>query len=136
VTPDRLALGRNRTGQLTLTAKNGPVSWSADTSSTLVTLNSQQGTLQAGQSVTLTVSVTPGTGDEFVFIYSSPLTSGAPQAPSAVPSASQAVEVTWTTGASRSPRPSPSPSNSSSTSPSPSPSSSASAAPSSVLSGS
>ncbi|HEV2256252.1 MAG TPA: hypothetical protein VGS06_24140 [Streptosporangiaceae bacterium] len=85
VTPDRLALGRSTTGRLTLTAKNGPVSWSADTSSTLVTLNSQQGTLQAGQSVTLTVSVTPGSGDEFVFVYSSPLTSGATQAPSAVP---------------------------------------------------
>src|SRR5580704_3022783 len=134
VAPDRLNLGRSTTGQLTLTAMNGPVSWSADTSSTLVTLNSQQGTLQAGQSVTLTVSVTPGTGDEFVFIYSTPLTSGATQAPSAVPSASQAVEVTWTTGQPRSPRPSPSPSDSSSSSPSPSPS--ASAAPSSVLSGS
>jgi hypothetical protein len=134
VTPDRLALGHSTTGQLTLTAKNGPVSWSADTSSTLVTLNSQQGTLQAGQSVTLTVRVTPGTGDEFVFVYSSPLTSGATQSPSAVPSASQAVEVTWTTGPPRSPRPSPSPSDSSS--PSPSASASASAAPSSVLSGS
>ena len=133
VTPDRLALGRSATGQLTLTAKNGPVSWSADTSSTLVTLNSQQGTLQAGQSVTLTVSVTPGRGDEFVFVYSSPLTSGATQAPAGVPSASQAVEVTWTTGPPPGPRPSPSPSPSDSSSPSPSPS--ASAAPSSVLSG-
>ena len=136
VTPDRLALGHSTTGQLTLTAKNGPVSWSADTSTTLVTLNSQQGTLQAGQSVTLTVRVTPGTGDEFVFVYSSPLTSGATQSPSAVPSASQAVEVTWTTGQPRSPRPSPSPSDSSSPSPSASASASASAAPSSVLSGS
>ena len=132
VTPDRLDLGRGTTGQLTLTAMNGPVSWSADTSSTLVTLNSQQGTLQAGQSVTLTVSVTRGAGDEFVFVYSSPLTSGASAAPSAAPSASQAVEVTWTTGRPRGPRPSPSPSDSSS----PSSSLSASAAPSSVLGGS
>ena len=132
VTPDRLDLGRSTTGQLTLTAVNGPVSWSADTSSPLVTLNSQQGTLQAGQSVTLTVSVTLGSGEEFVFVYSSPLTSGATVAPSAAPSASQAVEVTWTTGRPRGPRPSPSPPDSSSSSPSPS----ASAAPSSVLRGS
>ncbi len=134
VTPARLDLGRNTSGQLTLTAMNGPVSWSADTSSTLVTLNSQQGTLQAGQSVTLTVSVTPGSGDEFVFVYSSPLTSGATASPSAAASASQAVEVTWMTTRPRGPRPSPSPSGSSSPSPSPSPS--VSAAPSSVLGGS
>jgi hypothetical protein len=133
VTPARLDLGRSTSGQLTLTAMNGPVSWSADTSSTLVTLNSQQGTLQAGQSVTLTVSVTPGSGDEFVFVYSSPLTSGATASPSAA-SASQAVEVTWMTTRPRGPRPSPSPSGSSSPSPSPSPS--VSAAPSSVLGGS
>ena len=135
VTPARLDLGRSTSGQLTLTAMNGPVSWSADTSSTLVTLNSQQGTLQAGQSVTLTVSVTPGSGDEFVFVYSSPLTSGATASPSAA-SASQAVEVTWMTTRPRGPRPSPSPSGSSSPSPSPSPSPSVSAAPSSVLGGS
>jgi DNA-directed RNA polymerase specialized sigma24 family protein len=132
VTPDRLDLGRATTGLLTLTARNGPVSWSADTSSSLVTLNSQQGTLQAGQSVTLAVSVTPGRGDEFVFVYSSPLTSGATGAPSAAPSASQAVEITWATGRPGGPRPSPSPSDSSSPSPSPS----ASAAPSSDLGGS
>ena len=134
VTPDRLDLGRSTTGQLTLTAANGPVSWSADTSSTLVTLNSQQGTLQAGQSVTLTVRVTRSSGDEFVFVYSSPLTSGATVAPSAAPSASQAVEVTWTAGRRPlRPRPSPSPSPSPSDSSSPSSSPSASAAPSSVL---
>ena len=136
ITPDRLDLGRSTSGQLTLTAMNGPVSWSADTSSSLVTLNSQQGTLQAGQSVTLTVSVTPGSGDEFVFVYSSPLTSGATASPSTAPTASQAVEVTWMTTRPRSPRPSPSPSGSSSPSPSPSPSPSVSAAPSSVLGGS
>jgi DNA-directed RNA polymerase specialized sigma24 family protein len=136
VTPDRLDLGRSTSGQLTLTAMNGPVSWSADTSSSLVTLNSQQGTLQAGQSVTLTVSVTPGSGDEFVFVYSSPLTSGATASSSAAPSASQAVELTWMTTRPRGPRPSPSPSGSSSPSPSPSLSPSVSAAPSSVLGGS
>jgi hypothetical protein len=134
VTPDRLDLGPNTTGQLTLTAMNGPVSWSADTSSALVALTSQQGTLQAGQSVTLTVSVTPGNGDEFIFVYSSPLTNGATVAPSTAPSASQAVEVTWTAGRQRGPRPSPSPSGSSS--PSQSPSQSPSAAPSSDLGGS
>jgi DNA-directed RNA polymerase specialized sigma24 family protein len=129
VSPNRLDLGRGTTGQLTLTAANGPVSWSADTSSTLVALSSHQGTLQTGQSVTLTITVSQGTsGDVFVFVYSSPLTSGAAATPSAAPSASQAVEVTWTSYWPRGPRPSPSPSDSSSTSPSASP------APSSALS--
>jgi hypothetical protein len=130
MSPARLDLGRGTTGELTLTAMNGPVSWSADTSSAQVTLSGQQGTLQAGQSVTLTVTVASGRGDEFVFVYSSPLTSGATVAPSGAPSASQAVEVTWTSYRSRGPQPSPSPSDSSSPSPSASP------APSSVMSGS
>jgi len=50
-------------------------------------------------------------GDEFVVVYSSPLTSGATAAPAAAPSASQAVEVTWTAYRSRAPQPSPSPSD-------------------------
>ncbi len=109
VTPDRLDLGRRTTGQLTLTAVGGAVSWTADTSSTLVTLSSQLGTLQAGQSVTLVVSVTPGSGDALVFVDSSPATGAATLALSADPAASQAVEVTWTTPRPRSPRPSSSP---------------------------
>jgi DNA-directed RNA polymerase specialized sigma24 family protein len=105
VTPGRLDLGPSTTGQLTLTAMGGPVSWSADTSSALVTLSSQRGTLQAGQSVTLVVSVSPGSGDATVFVDSSPVTGAAT-------AASQSVEVTWTPSRSSSPAPSPSPSTS------------------------
>jgi DNA-directed RNA polymerase specialized sigma24 family protein/outer membrane biosynthesis protein TonB len=101
VTPDRLNLGSGTTGQLTLTAMGGPVSWSAGTSSALVTLSSQRGTLRAGQSVTLVVSVSPGSGDATVFVDSSP-------------AASQSVEVTWTSSPASSPAPSPTPSTSTS----------------------
>jgi hypothetical protein len=127
VTPDRLDLGTGSTGQLTLTATGGPVDWSADTSSTLVTLSSLQGTLQAGQSVTLVVTVNQrghGASSAFVFIDATPETpdGAAAGAPSAAPSASQAVEVTWTTSNPRNSRPSPSPSPTPSSSPSPTPS--------------
>jgi DNA-directed RNA polymerase specialized sigma24 family protein len=101
VMPGRLDLGASTTGQLTLTAMGGPVSWSADTSSALVTLSSQRGTLQAGQSVTVVVSVSPGSGDATVFVDSSS-------------AASQSVEVTWTSSSSSSPAPSPTPSTSTS----------------------
>ncbi len=126
VTPGQLNLGNGTTGQITLTAKGGPVSWSADTSSSLVVLNDQQGSLRAGQSVTLTVTVTQNgdSGDEFVFVDSWPSTGAAAGAPSAGPSATQAVEVTWTSPRSVTPSPSPSASDSSSPSPSASPSTS------------
>jgi DNA-directed RNA polymerase specialized sigma24 family protein len=129
VTPDQLNLGSNSTGQLTLTAQGGPVSWSASSSSAL-TLSGSQGTLQAGQSVTLVVTVNRGSGGAgtaYVFINSSPVDG----ASSAAPSASQAVQVAWTSYHPKPPRPSPSPSASSSPSPSTSPSFSPVGAPSS-----
>jgi BACON domain-containing protein len=129
VAPDQLDLGPDRTGQLTLTAQGGPVSWSASSSSTL-TVSGSQGTLQAGQSVTLVVTVNPGSGGAgtaYVFINSSPVDG----ASSAAPSASQAVQVAWTSYHPRPSRPSPSPSASSSPSPSTSASFSPVGAPSS-----
>jgi DNA-directed RNA polymerase specialized sigma24 family protein len=137
ITPDSLNLGNGSPGQLTLTAVGGPLTWSATTSSPLVTLSSQQGTLRAGQSVILTVTVPQGgsSGSAFVMINSAPANVPAPAAPATIPSTSQAVQVTWTAAATYQPRhPHPSPSGSASPSPSPSTSpSSPSAAPSSSL---
>ena len=107
----------------------GTVSWSASTSSAQITLSSQQGTLQAGQSVTLWVSVTTSgsSGSAFVFLDAAPMNGAAVAAPSATPSTSQAVEVTWTAYQPRHPHPSPSDSGSPSASPSSSSSSPAGA---------
>jgi DNA-directed RNA polymerase specialized sigma24 family protein len=129
VNPDGLDLGAATSGQLTLTAAGGPVSWSASTSSAQITLSSQQGTLQAGQSVTLWVSVTTSgsSGSAFVFLDAAPMNGAAVAAPSATPSTSQAVEVTWTAYQPRHPHPSPSDSGSPSASPSSSSSSPAGA---------
>ncbi len=116
VRPGRLNLGRGTAGQLTLTAVGGPVSWSASTSSALVALSSQQGTLQAGQSVTLVVTLNQGgdgRGHAFVVIDSAPVDGPGPIAPRP---ASQAVEVIW--AADRPGDPQPSPSDSASSSPS------------------
>jgi DNA-directed RNA polymerase specialized sigma24 family protein len=135
ITPDSLSLGSDPTGQLTLTAVGGPLTWSATTSSALLTLSSGQGTLRAGQSVTLTVTVAQGgnSGSAFVLINSAPANASAAAAASTTSSASQAVQVTWAAAATYQPRrPRPSPSGSASPSPSPSTSpSSPSAAPSS-----
>ena len=60
--PGQLDLGTGTEGHLTLTAADGPVSWSASTTSGRLTLSSSQGTLQAGQSVTLTVTVNRNAG--------------------------------------------------------------------------
>ena len=78
--PGQLNLGSHSAGQLALTAVGGPVSWSASRSSALVALSSQQGTLQAGQSVTLVVTVNQdGDGKGRVVVIDSPR----PAAPSA-----------------------------------------------------
>jgi hypothetical protein len=135
VAPDQLSLGTGSTGQLTLTAQGGPVSWSASTSSALM-LSSSQGTLQAGQSATLVVTVNPGgraAGSAFVTIDSAPVNGAAVADPAATPSASEAIEVTWTTRHTRPARPSPLPSSLNGPVPSgsASPSSSPSASPSS-----
>jgi hypothetical protein len=113
-------VGVGTTGQITLTAIDGPVRWSASSSApNQVSLSSTAGTLAAGQSATLTVTVTRGTpaGSATLTFDSSA-------------SASQLVLLTWTAPASggavsrppRHPRPHPSPS-ASPTEPSPSPTS-------------
>ena len=113
-------VGVGTTGQITLTAIGGPVRWSASSSApNQVSLSSTAGTLAAGQSATLAVTVTRGTpaGSATLTFDSSA-------------SASQLVQVTWTAPASggavsrppRHPRPHPSPS-ASPTEPSPSPTS-------------
>ncbi len=115
-------VGAGTTGQITLTATDGPVHWSASSSApNQVSLSSTAGTLAAGQSATLTVTVTRGTpaGSATLTFDSSA-------------SASQLVQVAWTAPASgtavsrlpRYPRPRPHPSPSASpTEPSPSPTS-------------
>jgi hypothetical protein len=117
VTPGGLNLtSSTSTGQLTLTAKGGPVSWSASTSSALTLSGASQGTLKAGQSVTLPVSVSQGSGGAgsgFVFIAST-----AADGAAATTSTSQAVEVTWPPSQPKKSNPSPSPTSSSSPSPS------------------
>jgi hypothetical protein len=113
-------VGAGTTGQITLTAIDGPVRWSASSSApNQVSLSSTAGTLAAGQSATLTVTVIRGTpaGSATLTFDSSA-------------SASQLVLLTWTAPASggavsrppRHPRPHPSPS-ASPTEPSPSPTS-------------
>jgi hypothetical protein len=113
-------VGVGTTGQITLTAIDGPVRWSASSSApNQVSLSSTAGTLAAGQSATLTVTVTrvtPAGSATLTFDSSA--------------SASQLVQVIWTAPASggavsrppRHPRPHPSPS-ASPTEPSPSPTS-------------
>jgi hypothetical protein len=110
-------VGTGTTGQITLTAIDGPVSWSGSSSApNEASLSSTAGNLAAGQSVTLTVTVSRGTPSGSATLT---FTSSA--------SASQLVQVTWSAPAStgggsgyRPPRhPHPSPSVSS---PSPSPS--------------
>ena len=117
ITPGGLSLGSSTsTGQLTLTAQDGAVSWSASTSSTLTLSGASQGKLQAGQSVTLLVNVSRGSGGAgsgFVFIDSTSAGGGA-----STTSTSQAVEVTWPPSQPKHSDPSPSPSASSSPSPS------------------
>jgi DNA-directed RNA polymerase specialized sigma24 family protein len=57
VSPGQLSLGPDSTGQVTLTAVDGPVTWSATSSSAEITLSSDGGTLADGQQVVLTVDV-------------------------------------------------------------------------------
>ncbi len=79
-------LGSGTTGQITLTAMDGPVGWSASSSApNQVELSSTSGTLAAGQSVTLTVTVTRGSAARSATLS---FESSA--------SASQLVQVTWT----------------------------------------
>jgi hypothetical protein len=113
-------VGTGSTGKITLTAMDGTVRWSASSSApNQVSLSSTAGTLAAGQSVTLTVTVTRGL----------PAGSATLTFDSAT-SASQLVLLTWSarpsggpvTRPTRHPHPHPSPS-ASSPAPSPSPTS-------------
>jgi len=56
-----VAVGTGSAGQITLTAVGGAVDWSATSSAPArVSLDSYSGTLQAGQSITLTVLIARG----------------------------------------------------------------------------
>jgi hypothetical protein len=78
-------VGTGSAGRITLTALDGPVRWSASSSApNQVSLSSTGGTLAAGQSVTLAVTVTRGT----------PAGSATLTFDSAA-SASQLVQITW-----------------------------------------
>ena len=57
VSPGGLDLGPASTGQLTLTASGGQVTWSAVTSTPDIALSSSGGTIGAGQQVTVTVDI-------------------------------------------------------------------------------
>jgi DNA-directed RNA polymerase specialized sigma24 family protein len=118
VSTNSVAVGTGSVGQLTLTAVGGAVTWSASSSvPAQVSLSGYAGTLQAGQSVTLTVTVTRGAD------AGSALISLAPPA-----SAPQIVQVRWTArpsgpGRPRHPHPRPSPSAPAPSSTTPSPTS-------------
>ena len=60
VSPAAVDVGTGSAGQVTLTAVGGSVGWLAGSPSGLITLSSYSGTLQAGQSVTLGITVTRG----------------------------------------------------------------------------
>jgi hypothetical protein len=81
-----VAVGTGSVGQITLTAVGGQVDWSAASSApSQVSLDSYAGTLQAGQSITLTVVVTRGADGGSATISFEP--------PASAP---QSVLVSWT----------------------------------------
>jgi hypothetical protein len=119
VSPGDLQLGTASAGQLTITAEGAAESWSAATSSGQLELSSDTGTLAAGQSATLSVTVDrAGTSGGSATVY---LDEG---------TATLEVQVSWAPLSSGGHQPQPSPSPTWSPSPSPSPSPSASPSPS------
>jgi hypothetical protein len=82
--PATVDLGTGSAGQVTLTAVGGSVNWLAGSPSGLITLSSYSGTLQAGQSVTLGITVTRGGQGGSAQIWLEP--------PAAAP---QTVQVNW-----------------------------------------
>jgi hypothetical protein len=84
VSPAAVNLGTGSAGQVTLTAVGGSVSWLAGSPSGLISLSSYSGTLQAGQSVTLGITVTRGSQDGSAQIWLEP--------PASAP---QSVQVSW-----------------------------------------
>jgi hypothetical protein len=78
-------VGAGSAGRITLTAMGGAVTWSASSSvPNQVSLSSYAGTLQAGQSVTLTVAVMRGAGQGSATLSFEP--------PASAP---QLVQVSW-----------------------------------------
>jgi DNA-directed RNA polymerase specialized sigma24 family protein len=111
VSPGELDLGQGRLGQLTITGYQGPVTWSARTSSGQLELSSASGTVPAGQAVTLTVTVNDPAGQHgsgFVYVTQPG-------------GASQEIQVTWSDSSSRPPWTEPPPSPSPSPTPTPTP---------------
>jgi hypothetical protein len=78
ISPATLDLGTGSAGQVTLTAVGGPVSWLAGSPSGLITLSSYSGTLPAGQSVRLRITVTRSSQSASALIWLEPPAS-APQ---------------------------------------------------------
>lgn len=124
VSPGTLNLGASSRGVLTITAEGGTETWSASTSSSQVLLGASSGSLEPGQSVTLTVSVERhgGAGGSATVLVDEDSASV------------RSVQVSWAAGTGagtgtgsgahhhRAPKPSSSPTSSPTTSPSPSPS--------------
>jgi DNA-directed RNA polymerase specialized sigma24 family protein len=96
VSPADLDLGTGSTGEFTLTAGGGPVTWSAATASADVTLSGTGGTLPAGQQTDVTVTVSRAQDE-------------AGQATITLGPGNQAVTVSWTAPASSPPPSSPPP---------------------------
>ncbi|MGH3158307.1 MAG: hypothetical protein ACRDNF_17280, partial [Streptosporangiaceae bacterium] len=94
VSPGDLPLGTGTTGEITLTASGGPVSWSATTASMDVTLSGTGGTIPAGSQTVITVTVSRSQDQ-------------AGQATIAFGPGSQAVTVSWSSPASSPPPPTP-----------------------------
>lgn len=138
VSPGDLSLGTGSTGEITLTASGGPVSWSASTTSADLTLSSGGGTLAAGQQAVLTVtvsraqdpsgqaSVTFGPGGEAVTVSWSAPASSSPPPPTVTPTVIKASPTHRpsqppTPGPPSSPAPTPAPTPTASHVPAPAP---------------
>jgi len=115
VSPGSLDVGTGSQGQLVITAEGAAEAWQASPSSGQLGLSSYGSTLQAGQSVTLTVTVSRAgnsSGSADVYIQQGTVTA-------------QTVQVIWSgvwSGSHQQPQPSPSPTWTPSPVPSPSPS--------------
>jgi DNA-directed RNA polymerase specialized sigma24 family protein len=131
VSPTELSLGTGSTGEITLTATGGPVTWSAGTSSPDITLSSDGGTIAAGQQVVLTVdvsrsqhvsgqaTVTIGPGGGAVTVsWSTPVTSPPGPPPTISPSPT-VISSSPSPTASPTPSPSPTPTQTQTATPSP-----------------
>ena len=133
VSPARLSLGTGSQGRLVLRAAGGTVTWTASTSSPDVTLSSTSGTLGAGQSATLTVtvsrqdgaggqaliSISPGAQAEVSWAASSSSPSPPPPPSPSAPSSMSPYAPAQTGSASPSPAASPAPSSPAPASPPP-----------------